>query len=133
MRRSAMSRVHWGAAAGRRRREPLAGTRPGPWLAWIRRWLRCSCCPLSLVDRGALVLGHGFLDRVAGERQEDLVQGRLTEREVRDGDARTGQRAECARNSLGIGDPNGERRRIGVEVYRRTEHRGKQLLGLVPA
>ncbi len=62
------------------------------------------------------LLGRLVLGRVAGERQEHLVEARLAEREVRDADLGAGEHRDHLGAALGVRAGDRERRRIGLEV-----------------
>src|SRR3712207_6083536 len=87
-------------------------------------WSESSCCILL---GGIFVFG-----RVAGQGKEHLVEARLAEREVGEGDAGAGQLRESVRDAFGVGDSCRQRRRVGLEVHWYSERPREHPLGVGP-
>src|SRR5918994_5025999 len=87
-------------------------------------WSASSCCILL---GGIFVFG-----RVAGQGKEHLVEARLAEREVDEGDARAGQLRQSVCDAFGVRDSCRERRRVGLEVHWYTERPREHPLGVGP-
>ena len=109
---------HPAPAEGHRRGErgsPARRSRASSASAWRRSRRRASSCR-RLLD--APRPSGSAPRRVAGEREEHLVQARLAEREV--GDARCPPRRAPpprSRAAVGVRARRGERRRVGLEVH----------------
>ena len=96
--------------------------------AGVERRRSCRSAHAASLLRGRLVLGL-VLGRVAGERQEDLVEARLAEREVGDRDAGARQLGDRLGRPLGVGaraptaPPGRPRGATGAELRRRAAAR----------
>src|SRR5918994_2118875 len=104
---------------------PRAPSATTPHGRAVLMWSATSSCCILL--GGIFVFG-----RVAGQGKEHLVEARLAEREVDEGDARAGQLRESVCDALGVGDSCRERRRVGLEVHRYSERPGEHPLGVGP-
>src|SRR4051794_9904877 len=66
----------------------------------------------------ALPFAVFVLRRVAGQREEHLVEARLREREAREADVGVGQRGDRPRGLVGVGDR--QRERGGIRLFVRV-------------
>ncbi|CAM5269534.1 hypothetical protein STENM223S_02555 [Streptomyces tendae] len=94
---------------------------------------RAHAATSSFVSCAGAVRGAGV---VAGQREEDLVEARLAEGEVVDGDACAGQLGERPCRLVGGGvagrgvEPGGERHGVGFQLHLREQQVAQQPLGV---
>ena len=110
----------------RRLRPPVRRQHPAEILADDQGIARVahSAASFRIAVRGRTV-AVGRLRRVAGEREEHLVEARLAEGEFGDRDAGRGEIGEAGRGAAGIGELHGERPRVVVAVHRLREARAR--------